>query len=101
MKFQPLPQSEIDRTLLVAKSNNGNISAMARELGIQRSTVRYRLAAIGQLGQEVAVIGKVETLHDRARSFPRVRGIHRFLLTSAQNNTHIFGAFWRNNICRQ
>jgi PucR C-terminal helix-turn-helix domain len=75
--------------------NSGNIRATAKELGVSRSTVRRRLEPLGKMkkplvgGTKLGVEAKVSKLPKRGE-------IKRYILTSAQNNTHVHGEFLDN-----
>ena len=74
--------------------NSGSVIATARALGIARSTVRAHLVNTG-LGKKPLVGGKQQTEFTTA-ILPRRGKVKRYLLTSAQNNTHVHAAFWEN-----
>jgi hypothetical protein len=72
----------------------GNISAISRETGLARSTVRKNLAKMG-MGKKPLAGGKQRAKEHKA-TLPDTGVIKRFILTSAQNNTHIHEDFWNN-----
>jgi len=73
---------------------SGNISAVSRELGCSRSTVRRNLAKVG-MGKKPLAGGKHRPAHKK-ESLPTTGGVKRYILTSAQNNTHVHETFWNN-----
>lgn len=73
---------------------SGNISAVSRELGLSRSTIRRNLAAVG-MGKKPLAGGKRHASADK-ESLPSTGKIKRYILTSAQNNTHVHEVFWQN-----
>lgn len=77
-----------EETLEVFKSNKGNIRATAKELGISRSSVRRKLEGTGALKKPL-VGGTKEGTKTEVRSLPTGDGVKRYILTSAQNNTHV------------
>src|SRR5216684_4381705 len=84
------------RDSIVAAFNkySGNVSAVSRELGCSRSTVRRNIAKVG-IGKKPLAGGKQRAAEKR-RTLPEKGSIKRYILTSAQNNTHVHGEFWEN-----
>jgi hypothetical protein len=74
----------------------GNISAVSRELNFSRSTIRRNLAAVGA-GKKPLAGGKQRAKAHKA-GLPQSGVIKRYILTSAQNNTHVHEAFWANTL---
>lgn len=72
---------------------DGNISAVARELGLVRSTVREHLRNAGI--DRPLVAGQAHAT-SRDTRLPPDKGVKRYILTAAQNNTKIWQPFWRN-----
>jgi hypothetical protein len=95
VKKKPSSSDRVLRDKIAASfsSNFGNISAIAREVGCERSTVRYHIARLG-IGKKPLAGGKQRAAHKKA-VLP-VAGVQRYILTSAQNNTHVHDAFWQN-----
>jgi hypothetical protein len=95
VKKKPSSSDRVLRDKIAASfsSNFGNISAIAREVGCERSTVRYHIARLG-IGKKPLAGGKQRAAHKKA-VLP-VAGVKRYILTSAQNNTHVHDAFWQN-----
>jgi transposase-like protein len=74
----------------------GNVSAVARELNIERSTVRHHLRS-AHAGEKPLAGGNVAGgTKETKESLPRKGVVKRYILTSAQNNTHVHGEFWKN-----
>jgi len=73
---------------------SGNVSAVSRELGCSRSTVRRNIAKVG-LGKKPLAGGKQRAATQKVTK-PASGVVKRFILTSAQNNTHVHEAFWGN-----
>jgi hypothetical protein len=67
--------------------NSGNIRATAKELGIARSSVRRHLTPLGKMKKPLAGGTKLGT-KTKAAKLP-TSGVKRFIVTSAQNNTHV------------
>lgn len=72
----------------------GNVSAVSRELGLSRSTVRRNVAKTGA-GKKPLAGGK-QRAHHKKIELPVKGEVKRFILTSAQNNTYVHKAFWAN-----
>jgi hypothetical protein len=66
----------------------GNVSAVARELGITRSVVRYRARALKLYSKPVAAGSRTGTVEKKA-ILPAKGLIKRYICTSAQNNTYV------------
>jgi uncharacterized protein YukE len=73
---------------------SGNVSAVSRELGVSRSTVRRNLAAVGA-GKKPLAGGKRHAAAAKT-TLPATGKIKRYILTSAQNNTYVHASFWEN-----
>lgn len=73
---------------------SGNISAVSRELGVARSTVRLHIARAG-IGKKPLAGGKRRAAHKK-ETLPGTGTVKRYILTSAQNNTHVHDEFWGN-----
>jgi len=73
----------------------GNVSAVARELGIHRSSVRHHLRKTPGLADKPLAGGKVKARANERRKTPS-RGVRRYILTSAQNNTLVNERAWEN-----
>src|SRR5579859_2913661 len=84
---QEAEQKLIDETVRVYESLGGNVRATAKELGIQRSTVRDRVSKAG-LGKKPLAAGTKEGTKTEVRKLPAKGQINRYILTSAQNNTY-------------
>lgn len=84
------------RATVVALFNkfSGNIAAVSREMGISRSSVRRNLAAVG-MGKKPLAGGKRHAAPTET-SLPSAGQVKRYILTSAQNNTHVHSSFWEN-----
>lgn len=82
-----------DRVLASFGKHSGNISAVSREIGCSRSSVRRNISKAG-VGKKPLAGGKLRAKHVKA-TLP-VEGIKRYILTSAQNNTYVHKDFWKN-----
>ena len=71
----------------------GNVAAIAREMGLVRSTVGKHLNVIGI--KKPLAGGKLQAKASK-ESLPEDGAIRRYILTSAQNNTFIHEEFWNN-----
>jgi regulatory Fis family protein len=77
------------------EKNGGNIRATAKELGIERSTLRDRLKKIGGIKKPIAG-GAIRGIVRKRALLPASGEVRRYLLTSAQNNTYIHKPLWDN-----
>lgn len=68
--------------------------AVARELGLPRSTIRYYQSKIGKTPLPIA--GGGSGLETKALPLPKKGAVKRYILTCAQNNTYVHGAAWMN-----
>lgn len=75
--------------------HGGNIRATARDAKLARSTVRARLAKAGVDIVKPIVGGYVDARIGSVLPLPK-RGVIRYLVTCAQNNTHIYKPVWKN-----
>lgn len=83
-----------DRIVASFSKHSGNISAVSREVGCSRSSVRRNIAKVG-LGKKPLAGGKQRAKIHKA-SLPVTGDVKRYILTSAQNNTHVHEEFWAN-----
>ena len=72
----------------------GNTAAVAREMGVYRSTVYEHLKNAGVMAKKPLAGGKRQAKIQK-ESLP-TEGVKRYILTSAQNNTYIHAEFWAN-----
>jgi hypothetical protein len=72
----------------------GSQRAVAESLGVHRRSVERTLRKAGLLKKPLAG-GKQRAAHKK-ETLPGTGTIKRFILTSAQNNTHVHEAFWEN-----
>ena len=78
----------------------GNVSAVARELGVHRSTVQYHLRKSdiydpARTEDDPVIHGNLDILEPDQRAVPET-GHKTYIFTSAQNNTRINEALWEN-----
>jgi hypothetical protein len=78
-----------------AYHRHGNIRAAAASLGIGRATLRSKLDAIGAREKPLAA-GTVEGTKVTKLHLPKSGKVKRYILTSAQNNTHVHLSAWKN-----
>jgi hypothetical protein len=71
----------------------GNITAIAKELGLVRSTVREH---IQKMGIKKPLAGGKQRAAIVKEALPAAGNVKRFILTSAQNNTYVHKEFWEN-----
>lgn len=80
-------------TIAAYEKNGGSIRATAAELGIERSSVRRHLKLQGK-GKKPLVSGTVQGTDMKAAKLPAKGKVNRYIVTSAQNNTHVHVAVW-------
>src|SRR5689334_13236226 len=81
-------QALVDQTVAVYERLGGNVRATAAELGVSRSSVRRRITKAG-LGKKPLVGGTKIGTETEVRPLPAKGKVNRYILTSAQNNTHV------------
>lgn len=81
--------------MLAAYKRLGNKAAVARELGLARSTVVEHVQNSGD-DQVQKVGGRVEVFEYEHRPLPPKGKVKRYIVTSAQNNTKIHTRLWEN-----
>ncbi len=75
--------------------NGGNKTATAKELGIDRQTLRNCLSLYGASDKPV-VGGAVKQLKNNVLPLPEPGQVRRYLLSCAQNNTRVVSSFLKN-----
>ncbi len=92
--FKKEDQISVEKLVAVYERHGGNVSAIAQELGRTRATVRVRLRKMGK-GKKPIAAGSVQGVGLKRLKFPPKGEIKRYILTSAQNNTHVHDKVWR------
>jgi DNA-binding transcriptional ArsR family regulator len=77
------------------RSTGGNISEIARQLGISRRTVTHHLRK-SSVGKKPMVAGSIKGVEHEVMKFPKEGDVKRYILTSAQNNTRVNEKVWNN-----
>ncbi len=72
----------------------GTIYGTASETGHDRSTIRDCIKAAGIYDSKPLFAGRVAPFEQTSFSVPPKGKINRYILTSAQNNTKVFGKAW-------
>lgn len=78
---------------------SGNVSEAARRLKLHRHTYKHRLeTAQTRLGMQIGKIadGRIDYVKSKKKTLPPKGKVARYLLTSAQNNTHHHKEGWQN-----
>lgn len=78
----------VEEVSAVFSKLKGNIRASAKELGISRSSVRRKLEKTGLLKKPL-VGGTKHGVEAEVRQIAKSGEVKRYILTSAQNNTHV------------
>lgn len=84
-----------DRVIEAFYRLEGNRSAISRELGIERSTVRRHIKAANLQLEKPMAGGRLEATKIKSRPLPK-NGVKRYILTCAQSNTRVNDAVWKN-----
>lgn len=92
MPTKPIAPEELEKTLRVFEATGGNVTATAKRLGIARQTVQDRIRSTG-LKKPLAA-GRVKPQKTERRKVTET--VHRFIITSAQNNTYVNESCWTN-----
>jgi len=80
-------------------TNRGSMRAVSRQLGISRGAVKYRLDKAAQMGlvyDKPVSGGKLKAEAAKPMKLPKKGELKRYIITSAQNNTDVFTAFFEN-----
>jgi len=88
-------QKLVDKTVATYENFAGNIRKTAGELKVSRSTVRRRITKAGK-GKKPIASGTVEGIKTLKEKLPAPGEVKRYILTSAQNNTHVHQSAWTN-----
>lgn len=84
-----------DRVVETYTRLGGNVLKTAKELGLSRGTIYHHLNKSGAMAKPVAA-GRLKPLPNEKRPKPKSGKVHRYLLTSAQNNTYVADEWWAN-----
>src|SRR6266436_470447 len=95
MNVSKADRRSVEEVSAVFSKHAGNIRATAKELGVSRSTVRRILANTGLLKKPLAG-GTIQGTETFIEPLPEKGGVRRYILTSAQNNTHVHPEVWEN-----
>lgn len=82
-----------EKIITLYNNNGGNISAVARELGVTRSSVQAHLRKLGGVKRPL-VAGKKEAVEPIHAEIPSKGEVRRYIVTSAQNNTRVNQKFF-------
>src|SRR5271157_3013586 len=77
----------------------GNVSAVARELDLSRTTIykNLRQMGCGKKGiRKPVASGSFNGIQVKTARLPKAGEVKRYILTSAQNNTYIHEGVWAN-----
>src|ERR1700678_4371000 len=75
--------------------HGGNITAIAKEMGLARGTVHDHIEKMGGIKKPIAA-GSVKGIVEEPAKLPTKNQVKRYILTSAQNNTFVNKPFWKN-----
>lgn len=85
-----------DDVVSAYERHGGNMTHAAKELGISRGNVWYHLKKAGYKLDRPLASGTIKGTKSSKRSLPKKGEVKRYILTSAQNNTHIHEDVWKN-----
>jgi hypothetical protein len=88
MNVKKKDRVSVEEVIEAFKKQKGNIRATAKELGIERSTVRAKLEKTGLLKKPLFG-GTKHGVEAEVRDVAKKGEVKRYILTSAQNNTHV------------
>lgn len=99
-----LPMTELERTAVQALVEHGSQNAAALALGWKRTKVQShlrrvqarRLAAVAATPEPPVVHGEVSSRRPIPAPVQPGAKVARYILTAAQNNTHVHAPFWAN-----
>ena len=86
-------EAQRERIAQLYSLHAGNITAIAKDMGLVRSTVREH---IQKMGIKKPLAGGKQRASILKEALPEIGTVKRFILTSAQNNTWIHKDFWEN-----
>lgn len=84
-----------ERLYELLERHAGNKTAMARAQGVHRETIRKLMEEYG-IGNKPVMGGYIKPSAINKMPLPPEGFVYRYLLTSAQNNTKVFKAFFEN-----
>lgn len=100
MPTPPVTDAELWRTYTVYVQCRGSTRATAKELGKSRQCITDRLRDFMQrTGIDVdatTLTGNIHSFESVDYALPKKGKVKRYVVTTAQNNTYIHEAFWRN-----
>jgi transposase-like protein len=95
MNTKKAERVSVEQVVDAYKKNKGNIRATAKQLGVERSTVRRKLEGTGIMKKPL-VGGTKLGVQAEVRKPAAGGEVKRYILTSAQNNTHVHAEFLAN-----
>jgi hypothetical protein len=95
------PATSVDpQVQLILEAYNthvGNVASMSRTLGLSRKKITKILRENG-VGNKPLAGGRIRQLPTEPAELPPAGKVKRYILTSAQNNTHVHPEVWENLI---
>ena len=85
-----------DEVIGAYQRNGGNVCTTATELGVRRGSIYYHLEKAGIDRTKKIADGSVSGVEAVPYKLPKKSQIKRYILTSAQNNTHVNKPVWEN-----
>lgn len=91
-----MPKVTTEQVVGAYQNHGGNIQATAQSLGVSRACVYYHLKKAGIDRTKKIVDGSVRGVEAVKCPLPKSGEIKRYILTSAQNNTHVHTPVWKS-----
>ena len=85
-----------ETVVAVYERHGGNMTHAAKELGMSRGGVWYQLKRAGYDLDRPIADGSIKGTTSTKRPLPKRGEVKRYILTSAQNNTHLHDGVWAN-----
>jgi hypothetical protein len=86
----------MEQAVRAYQDHGGNIQAAATSLGVGRGSIYHHLKKAGIDRTKKIVDGSVRGVEAVRCALPKGGKIKRYILTSAQNNTHVHGPVWNS-----
>lgn len=90
-------QTKREAVIAAWERNGGNVKSTAEELNMARGTIYHYINTEG-LSKSTVADGKIKEITPTKLPLPKGDSIQRYILTSAQNNTHLHPKVWENLI---
>lgn len=92
----PLSEERKQQITQAYHKHAGNLCAIAREVGVNRNTIRFHLRKLGLYDKKPLFSGSAQGMREQPAKLPPVGMVKRYICTSAQNNTKVNEKVWEN-----